>query len=69
MVYNMLADHLAAPKTYPHVHPDHLAWPHRWAALQEQLGSLGSDLICLQEVEPFRWAARRCQGGHVYLLG
>ncbi|KAG2490743.1 hypothetical protein HYH03_010898 [Edaphochlamys debaryana] len=55
VVWNILADHYCTPKRYPYVRPDWLSWPHRWALLQEQLGSFGSDLICLQEVEPSRW--------------
>ncbi|KXZ54570.1 hypothetical protein GPECTOR_4g635 [Gonium pectorale] len=55
MVYNILADHYCTHKRYPYVRPEWLQWPHRWRALQEQLASFGSDLICLQEVEPARW--------------
>ncbi|GLC33494.1 hypothetical protein PLESTB_000081100 [Pleodorina starrii] len=55
IVYNILADHYCTPKRYPYVRPEWLHWPHRWAALQEQLGTFGADLICLQEVEPSRW--------------
>ncbi|PNW83120.1 hypothetical protein CHLRE_06g307400v5 [Chlamydomonas reinhardtii] len=53
--YNLLADVYATPKRYPYVRPEWLAWPHRWAALQQQLASFGADVICLQEVEPARW--------------
>ncbi|KAG2426336.1 hypothetical protein HXX76_013093 [Chlamydomonas incerta] len=53
--YNLLADVYATPKRYPYVRPEWLAWPHRWAALQQQLSSFGADVICLQEVEPARW--------------
>ncbi|KXZ54569.1 hypothetical protein GPECTOR_4g634 [Gonium pectorale] len=53
VVYNILADHLATENHYGHIRrPEWLQWPHRWRALQEQLASFGSDLICLQEVEP-----------------
>ncbi|EFJ47404.1 hypothetical protein VOLCADRAFT_92068 [Volvox carteri f. nagariensis] len=55
IVYNILADHYCTPKRYPYVRPEWLHWPHRWEALQEQIRSFGSDLICLQEVEPSRW--------------
>lgn len=64
--YNLLADVYATPKRYPYVRPEWLAWPHRWAALQQQLASFGADVICLQEVEPARWGVgEACVGGDV----
>ncbi|GLI60021.1 hypothetical protein VaNZ11_002085 [Volvox africanus] len=55
IAYNILADHYCTSKKYPYVRPEWLYWPHRWEALQAQLGGFGSDIICLQEVEPSRW--------------
>jgi hypothetical protein len=55
--WNVLADHLVSPRKYPYVHPQALAWPHRWHLLQQDLASFQSDFICLQEVEVSRWDA------------
>eukprot|EP00955_Chlamydomonas_euryale_P103921 365532-Chlamydomonas_euryale.AAC.12 len=56
--YNCLADSLAS-SLVRHVHPDFLGWERRKAGLLKELAELDADVVCLQEVDQDRCAARR----------
>ncbi len=50
--YNVLAEAYAEPARYPHVPGDLLRASQRMPRVVDRIGALGSDVVCLQEVEP-----------------
>ena len=48
MSYNVLADHLAAPRLFPYVDPKYLDWAYRSAIIRREIRSYRPALLCLQ---------------------
>ncbi|CAM3627773.1 endonuclease/exonuclease/phosphatase family protein [Corallococcus soli] len=55
--YNILADAYVKPEWFPHTPADVLRPRWRQDALARRIAGLDADIVCLQEVEPDRFAA------------